>query len=81
MIERQGLLHPGDVILEVNGYNVETADDLKQRIEEARDAITLKIAPGDEGTYSKQNSVSNGHSNIAAKDGITSVVSKFLVYL
>lgn len=46
MIDRQGLLHIGDVILEVNGEPVEAPEDLKTEIAKAKDSITLKIGPG-----------------------------------
>ncbi|XP_055601100.1 protein PALS2-like isoform X3 [Uranotaenia lowii] len=45
MIDRQGLLHPGDVILEVNGVEVRTPEDLQTEISRAKESVTLKIGP------------------------------------
>lgn len=45
MIDRQGLLHPGDVILEVNGIGVHTPEDLQTEISRAKESVTLKIGP------------------------------------
>lgn len=46
MIDRQGLLHAGDVILEVNGTHVSTPEELQSKIAQATDSVTLKIGPG-----------------------------------
>ncbi|XP_035774225.1 MAGUK p55 subfamily member 6-like isoform X3 [Anopheles albimanus] len=45
MIDRQGLLHPGDVILEVNGVAVTTPEELQSEISRAKESVTLKIGP------------------------------------
>lgn len=45
MIDRQGLLTPGDVILEVNGVVVKTPEDLQTEISRAKESVTLKIGP------------------------------------
>lgn len=45
MIDRQALLRPGDVILEVNGVSVSSPESLQDQIMLAKDAITLKIGP------------------------------------
>ncbi|XP_039441184.1 protein PALS2 isoform X1 [Culex pipiens pallens] len=45
MIDRQGLLHPGDVILEVNGSAVTTPEELQTEISRAKESVTLKIGP------------------------------------
>ncbi|XP_052868398.1 protein PALS2 isoform X2 [Anopheles cruzii] len=45
MIDRQGLLHPGDVILEVNGVPVTTPEELQGEISQAKESVTLKIGP------------------------------------
>lgn len=45
MIDRQGLLNPGDVILEVNGIGVHTPEDLQTEVSRAKDTVTLKIGP------------------------------------
>lgn len=44
-IDKQGLLHLGDVILEVNGIPVYTPEDLQSEISRTKDSITLKIGP------------------------------------
>ncbi|XP_053676631.1 protein PALS2 isoform X1 [Anopheles nili] len=45
MIDRQGLLHAGDVILEVNGVAVTTPEELQGEISMAKESVTLKIGP------------------------------------
>jgi S1-C subfamily serine protease len=45
MIDRQGLLNAGDVILEVNGVGVHTPEDLQAEISRAKESVTLKIGP------------------------------------
>lgn len=45
MIDRQALLHPGDVILEVNGTPVATPEQLQDQILLAKESVTLKIGP------------------------------------
>lgn len=45
MIDRQALLHPGDVILEVNGVPVSTPEQLQDQILLAKESVTLKIGP------------------------------------
>lgn len=44
-IDRQGLLNPGDVILEVNGVRVHTPEELQTEISRAKESVTLKIGP------------------------------------
>lgn len=57
MIDKQGLIHVGDVILEVNGEPVDTPEDLLTEIAKAKENITLKIGP------SNMNGVLNGQLN------------------
>jgi len=45
VIERQGLLHPGDVILEVNSVHVNSPDELQFEVNRAKENVTLRIAP------------------------------------
>ncbi|GLV46174.1 varicose [Carabus blaptoides fortunei] len=45
MIDRQGLLRIGDVILEVNGNPVSTPEDLLAEISRSHDTVTLKVGP------------------------------------
>ena len=43
---KQGLLRLGEVILEVNGKEVHSPHELRQAIQEARENLSLKLAPG-----------------------------------
>lgn len=43
MIEKQGLLHVGDVILEVNGTPVSTPEELQTEVAKTKDSVTLKV--------------------------------------
>ncbi|XP_046746892.1 MAGUK p55 subfamily member 2 isoform X2 [Diprion similis] len=43
---RQGLLRVGEIVLEVNGKDVHTPDELQQAIHEAKENLTLKLGPG-----------------------------------
>lgn len=61
MIDRQGLLHPGDVILEVNGVPVSTPEGLQEQISLAKESVTLKIGPSlDEEMKSARLTMSGG---------------------
>ncbi|XP_037957234.1 MAGUK p55 subfamily member 6 isoform X2 [Teleopsis dalmanni] len=69
VIDKQGLLHPGDVILEVNGSPVHTPEELQVEVSRAKENLTLKIGPNVEeeiksarltlGGQVKQNGISN----------------------
>ncbi|XP_030748146.1 MAGUK p55 subfamily member 6 isoform X2 [Sitophilus oryzae] len=67
MIEKQGLLHIGDVILEVNGNEVKTPEDLQIEVAKSRDSVTLKVGntPATETTHA--NIVSNGVNGVTKK--------------
>lgn len=43
---RQGLLRAGEVILEVNGKYVRSPEELQEAIQDAKENLTLKLAPG-----------------------------------
>lgn len=45
VIDKQGLLHPGDVILEVNGTPVHSPEELQVEVSRAKENLTLKIGP------------------------------------
>ncbi|RNA40914.1 MAGUK p55 subfamily member 6 isoform X1 [Brachionus plicatilis] len=45
MIDKQGLLHEGDIIKEVNGQSVSTPEELQEKLKEAKGSITLKVVP------------------------------------
>lgn len=47
-IENADVLHPGDVILEVNGVNVITPEDLMHEISQSKSTIQFRIAPTEE---------------------------------
>ncbi|KDR14827.1 MAGUK p55 subfamily member 6 isoform X2 [Zootermopsis nevadensis] len=51
MIDRQGLLHIGDTILEVNGVPVSSPEDLQIQISKAKESVALKIGPSFEDTH------------------------------
>lgn len=44
-ISKQGLLHPGDTILEVNGKEVKDAEQLKEAFKAASNGIIIKVIP------------------------------------
>lgn len=54
MIERQGLLHVGDVIKEINGQEVSDPDTLMEIMKKTAGSVTLKILP----SYFDQNAFS-----------------------
>ncbi len=45
MIDKQGLLHEGDIIKEINGDVVNTPEELQERLRLAKGSITLKVIP------------------------------------
>jgi hypothetical protein len=45
MIDKQGLLHEGDIIKEINGEPVATPEDLQELLRLAKGSITLKVVP------------------------------------
>lgn len=45
MIDRQGLLHVGDAIREVNGTEVHSPEELQAEIARARESVTLRVVP------------------------------------
>jgi MAGUK p55 subfamily member 2/6 len=45
MIDKQGLLHEGDIIKEINGEVVTTPEDLQEKLRLAKGSITLKVVP------------------------------------
>lgn len=67
MIEKQGLLHIGDVILEVNGVPVYTPEDLQSEIAKSKDSVSLKVGQNDSAPNTHSALISNGN----AKNGIS----------
>ncbi|UYV70516.1 MPP6 [Cordylochernes scorpioides] len=45
IVDRQGLLHVGDTILEVNANVVQTPDQLRDQLQAAKSSVTFKILP------------------------------------
>lgn len=45
MIDKQGLLHEGDIIKEINGEVVTTPEELQDKLRLAKGSITLKVVP------------------------------------
>ena len=45
MIDKQGLLHEGDIIREINGEIVSTPEELQDKLRIAKGSITLKVIP------------------------------------
>ncbi|RWS31219.1 MAGUK p55 subfamily member 6-like protein, partial [Leptotrombidium deliense] len=45
LVARQGLLHVGDIILEVNGYEVHTPEGMHEQLKRSKDSVTFKISP------------------------------------
>lgn len=62
MIDKQGLLNVGDVILEVNGVEVNTPEDLQTEVAKSRDSVTLKVGNGN---------VPETHSSLVMPNGTT----------
>ncbi|XP_069985081.1 protein PALS2 isoform X6 [Penaeus vannamei] len=44
-IDRQGLLHVGDAICEVNGVEINSLQQLHEEVAKCRDSVTLKVLP------------------------------------
>lgn len=44
-IERQGLIHPGDTILEVNNQPVNSPEQLQHQVALANDSLTFRVLP------------------------------------
>ncbi|KAJ8985832.1 hypothetical protein NQ317_012073 [Molorchus minor] len=72
MIEKQGLLHVGDVILEVNGTPVETPEELQTEVAKTKDHVTLKVG--------NSQSVET-HSSIVLANGVNGVTKKLTCYM
>ncbi|ALC38718.1 vari [Drosophila busckii] len=73
VIDKQGMLHVGDVILEVNGVAVRSPDDLQVEVSRAKENLTLKIGPNvDEEMKSARYTVSGGQ---VKQNGITNLES------
>lgn len=62
-IDKQGLLHVGDVILEINGTPVYTPEDLQTEISKSKESVTLKIGQTDVVEKTHSALISNGSTN------------------
>ncbi|XP_066254823.1 protein PALS2 isoform X2 [Euwallacea similis] len=67
MIEKQGLLHIGDVILEVNGNSVKTPEDLQVEVAKSRDSVTLKVGNAQVSEITHSSIVANGVNGVTKK--------------
>lgn len=70
IIERQGTLKVGDVILEVNGYPAESPEMLQERIAYSKDSITFKVSPSKD---DNEQISSEYTTNVAKQNGVNSV--------
>ncbi|CAB3371572.1 Hypothetical predicted protein [Cloeon dipterum] len=74
MIDRQGLLHAGDIIREVNGIDVRTPDELQAEIAKARESLTLKVVPSVEPEVSAKGQVKKAPpASLTLHDGTTTL--------
>jgi MAGUK p55 subfamily member 2/6 len=67
MIDRQGLLNKGDVILEVNGVAVSSPEDLQSEISRAKESVTLKIGPNVDDEMKSARLTATGGSQVKNK--------------
>ncbi|EDW04114.1 protein PALS2 [Drosophila grimshawi] len=75
VIDKQAMLHVGDVILEVNGTAVRTPDELQVEVSRAKENLTLKIGANvDEEIKSGRYTVSAGGGQVK-QNGITNLES------
>lgn len=45
LIEKQGLLHVGDIILEVNGQEIDSPEQLQEELRKSEESVVFKISP------------------------------------
>lgn len=50
LVDKQGLLHVGDIILEVNGQQIDSPEQLQEHMKRADESITFKISPSSRDT-------------------------------
>lgn len=67
MIDKQGLLNAGDVILEVNGIGVHTPEELQTEISRAKESVTLKIGPNVDEEMKSARLMAAGGSQVKSK--------------
>ncbi|XP_059485902.1 protein PALS2 isoform X2 [Neocloeon triangulifer] len=74
MIDRQGLLHAGDIIREVNGVGVRSPEELQAEIARARESVTLKVVPSVDPEVSAKGQVKKAPSaSLTLHDGTTTL--------
>lgn len=67
MIDRQGLLNAGDVILEVNGVGVNSPEELQTEISRAKESVTLKIGPNVDDEMKSARLTASGGAQVKSK--------------
>ena len=51
LIDKQGLLHVGDIILEVNGQEIATPEQLQEQLKRSPESVTFKISPSSRDSF------------------------------
>lgn len=51
LIDKQGLLHVGDIILEVNGQEISSPEQLQDQLKRSTESVTFKISPSSRDTF------------------------------
>lgn len=51
LIDKQGLLHVGDIILEVNGQEVYSPEQLQEQLRKSAESVTFKISPSSKDSF------------------------------
>lgn len=67
MIDKQGLLNKGDVILEVNGVGVNSPEELQTEISRAKESVTLKIGPNIDDEMKSARLTAGGGTQVKSK--------------
>uniref|UniRef100_A0AAQ4P5T9 Peripheral plasma membrane protein CASK n=1 Tax=Gasterosteus aculeatus aculeatus TaxID=481459 RepID=A0AAQ4P5T9_GASAC len=83
MIHRQGTLHVGDEIREINGISVanQTVEQLQKMLREMRGSITFKIVPSYRSQSGSCDKESPDASRQSPANGHASVTSSILIYV
>ncbi|XP_067266398.1 peripheral plasma membrane protein CASK isoform X7 [Chanodichthys erythropterus] len=83
MIHRQGTLHIGDEIREINGISVanQTVEQLQKMLREMRGSITFKIVPSYRNQQSSCEKESPSTSRQSPANGHSSINSSILIYV
>uniref|UniRef100_A0A4W4ETF9 Peripheral plasma membrane protein CASK n=1 Tax=Electrophorus electricus TaxID=8005 RepID=A0A4W4ETF9_ELEEL len=83
MIHRQGTLHVGDEIREINSISVanQTVEQLQRMLREMRGSITFKIVPSYRGQLSACEKESPSTCRLSPANGHSSINSSILIYV